>query len=254
MSIDRQTLWMTDLFASTPSCPEGLTTWNGSDPTQRFAVYRNNVIVSLTDALADSFPVVQALVGDDFFFAMAREFITTHPPRSPVLVWYGAEFPDFIHFFSPASNVPYLADVARLEWLRVEAWHAADAEPVSQEAIAALLANGDALAQTTIELHPSLSTFRSQYPVASLWAAHQQDTVDLSHIDLSSPEAVVLMRQNMRVDITRFDHHTIRFISLLKDGLPFADTVQQVGELELSDTLAWLLKNECIVHVQSMRE
>jgi len=254
MSIDRQTQWMTDLFASMPSCPEGLTTWNGSDPSQRFAVYRNNVIVSLTDALADSFPVVQALVGDDFFVAMAREFIRTHPPSSPVLVWYGAEFPDFIYNFPPASSVPYLADVARLEWMRVAAWHAADTPPMAQEALTAWLANGDALAQTTIELHPSLSTFRSQFPVASLWAAHQHETVNLSHIDLAVSEAVVLMRQNMRVDMTCFDYHTVTFISLLKEGLSFADAVQRAGELELSDTLAWLLKNECIVNVRPMRE
>lgn len=56
-------------------CPSDLKAWNQSDPTQRFAVYRNNVIVSLCDALASTFPVVQALVGEDFFHTMARDFV-----------------------------------------------------------------------------------------------------------------------------------------------------------------------------------
>ena len=56
-------------------CPSGLVTWNGSDAAQRFGVYRNNVTVSLIDAVADTFPVVQQLVGADFFRAMAGAFV-----------------------------------------------------------------------------------------------------------------------------------------------------------------------------------
>ena len=70
-------------------CPGGLTTWNGSDPELRFAVYRNNVTVSLIDALADTFPVVQALVGEEFFRAMARVFAQANPPRSRLMAYYG---------------------------------------------------------------------------------------------------------------------------------------------------------------------
>ena len=55
--------------------PPGLRTWNGSDPGPRFAVYRNNLVVSLVDALADTYPVVQEMVGVEFFRAMAREFV-----------------------------------------------------------------------------------------------------------------------------------------------------------------------------------
>ena len=55
-------------------CPPGLRTWNGSDPARRLAVYRNNVVSSLIDALADTFPVVQRLVGTEFFRAMAGVF------------------------------------------------------------------------------------------------------------------------------------------------------------------------------------
>jgi hypothetical protein len=107
------------LLAMPPACPPGLTAWNRSDPARRFAVYRNNVMVSLIDALADSFPVTQALVGEEFFRAMAGVFARAHPPRSPVMAHYGDGFAGFIEDFQPAASLPYLADVARLEMLRV---------------------------------------------------------------------------------------------------------------------------------------
>ncbi|OXX24880.1 hypothetical protein BWR16_05930 [Vibrio sp. V01_P9A10T6] len=252
MNRERQAQWMANILASDESCPEGLTTWNGSDPEMRFAVYRNNVIVSLIDALTDSYPVVQSLVGEAFFQAMAREFIKGHPPSSPVLVWYGSEFPDFITSFIPASGVPYLADVARLEWMRIESWHAADAEPISQETLAAWLSDEVALEQTCFILHPSLNTFDSQYPIASIWSAHQNERVNLNNIDISASEAVVVIRHNVSVAITCLDHHAIHFIKLLNDGVSFAEAVQQAGEFELSYTLAWLIRNQAIINIVSI--
>ncbi|MBL8587921.1 MAG: putative DNA-binding domain-containing protein, partial [Methylobacteriaceae bacterium] len=95
--------------------PPGLTTWNGSDPARRFAVYRNNVVVSLIEALSGAFPVTRELVGEEFFRAMAREFALGHPPRSPVMARFGEELPGFIAAFAPARELPWLADVAALE-------------------------------------------------------------------------------------------------------------------------------------------
>ena len=118
--------------------PDALKGRDGSGPARRFAVYRNNVYASLIDALAGRFPATVKLVGDEFFRAMAREYVEKTPPRSAVLLRYGGDFPDFIGAFPPAAAVPYLADVARLEWVWHEAYHAADAEPLSQEALSAL--------------------------------------------------------------------------------------------------------------------
>ena len=78
--------WAQALLDPEADCPPGLTTWNSSDPATRFAVYRNNVVCSLVDGLAAAFPVVQALVGEDFFRAMAAVFVRRAPPRSPVLL------------------------------------------------------------------------------------------------------------------------------------------------------------------------
>ncbi|PTT93348.1 DUF2063 domain-containing protein, partial [Pseudomonas sp. HMWF005] len=74
-------------------CPDGLCSANGADPASRFSVYRNNVQSSLINALADSYPVVQQLVGEDFFRAMAAVFVQQHPPETPLMSRYGEALP-----------------------------------------------------------------------------------------------------------------------------------------------------------------
>ena len=91
-----QTAWCTALLDPAGRSPPDLVTWNGSDPVQRFAVYRNNVTVSLMGAIADTFPVCQALLGAARFRDLARAFVRAQPPRSPVLARYGAGFADFV--------------------------------------------------------------------------------------------------------------------------------------------------------------
>jgi hypothetical protein len=141
-------------------CPGRLRAWNGSDATRRFSVHRNNVVGSLVDALADTFPVVQALVGTEFFGAMAAGFVRAQPPRSPLMHRYGGELPAFIEGFAPARSLPYLSDVARLEFARVQACHAADAQPLTAELAGAVLASGVDLAALRPVLHPALRWLR----------------------------------------------------------------------------------------------
>ncbi len=131
------------------------------------------MVSSLIDALADTFPVVQDLVGEVFFRAMAGVFVRQAPPRSAVLAEYGEDFPAFIGHFGPAHGVPYLADVARLERLRVRAFHAADAEPLTPERIARALEDPERLPALQVLCHPSVGVLGSRYAVVSLWAAHQ---------------------------------------------------------------------------------
>src|SRR6266852_5119664 len=116
--------------------PRGITAHNAAIPTRRFAIYRNNVVAGLVKALKSRFPVVEKIVGEEFFAAMARVFVVERPPRSPVLAIYGDEFATFIAAFEPARELAYLADVARLEAARTRAYHAADATPVDARRVA----------------------------------------------------------------------------------------------------------------------
>lgn len=178
--------------------PSGLSAWNGSDAEARFAVYRNNIVHSLVNVLTDSFPVVRQLVGDEFFGAMARLYLVDHPPASPLMHRYGAGLPAWIADFEPATALPYLSDIARLEWARLCAFHAADAEPVEVQTLVGLTQASERLAGTTLALHPTLAIVRSPHPIVSLWSAHQQgDAIrdeQLSALRLDRAEAALVFR------------------------------------------------------------
>ena len=111
---------------------------NGKSARKRYSVYRNNVTVSLINALAAVFPATMRITGVDFFRAMARFHVRATPPTSPLLFEYGRDFPDFIERYEYARLMPWLADVARIERAWLDAYHAADAEPLAPQVLASI--------------------------------------------------------------------------------------------------------------------
>src|ERR1700744_4397538 len=116
------------------AAPEDLVAAAGKRVVKRYNVYRNNVTVSLIDALAAVYPAVQRITGVDFFRAMARFHIRATPPASPLLFEYGRDFPAFIESYEYAREMPWLADTARIERAWLDAYHAADLPALATEA------------------------------------------------------------------------------------------------------------------------
>jgi hypothetical protein len=234
------------LFDPARPCPSGLRAWNGSDPALRYAVHRNNVVVSLIDALADTFPVVRELVGGDFFAAMAREFVQTHPPRSPVLALYGDALPEFIERFAPADGVPYLADIARLEHARVRACHAADAPALGAQAVAARLARPEALPAARLTLHPSVSAVASRHAVVSLWAAHQGAVHDIARVDPTQPEAALVLREGEDAVVVAIEPATAQWLHRIASGATLAEAAHAAPQLDLAAAFGVLLRHPAL--------
>ncbi|MGY6275640.1 HvfC/BufC N-terminal domain-containing protein [Methylomonas sp. MgM2] len=154
---------------------------NGVEPEQRLAIYRNNTEAGLAEALRNVYPVLDKLVGDAFFRALARDFIRAKPPRSPVLSAYGGDLPEFLASYPGLGALPYLPDVARLEWAWHEAYHAADGKSLDPAALARL--DSAAYDSLGFELHPSARLLASDFPIARIWQANQKpgdhDTIRL---------------------------------------------------------------------------
>ena len=229
--------------------PADLVAWNGSDPATRLAVYRNNVMVSLLGVLADTFPVTRALVGEEFFHAMGQCFVRESPPQSPVMAEYGAGFADSIARFEPARSLPYLPDVARLEWLRLVALHAADAPPLDTARLAArlaaLLSNETDLARAHLRLHPSFAVLHSDWAVVSIWAAHQ-GVGELAAIDIDRAETAWVVRPDLDVDVIPVRAAAGALAAALLDGLPLGAAAEVALRtdpgFDLPATLAALIR------------
>jgi hypothetical protein len=132
--------------------------------TGALAVYRNTVLHGAVEALRANFPVVEQVVGPEMFEAIAVDFASECAPRHPVLALYGECFADWIERQPWTNDLPYLADLARVERMRIESLMAADAEPIS----ATQLRDGD------VELHPALRFSWLSTPAMSIWLAHQR--------------------------------------------------------------------------------
>lgn len=192
-----QTAFTEALLHPDRALPSGITTARGEADMARFAVYRNNVFVGLTRALAQNFPVVVRLVGPDFFAAMARIYAQDRQPSSPLMMDYGRDFPEFVADFPPAQALAYLPDIARIEIAWRRAYHAADTSPLTLPDIAAVAPAS--LADLRLVAHPSVTLIRSSHPAGSIWNAHQQEVV--TPLSRWQPETVLVLRPQMAVEV-----------------------------------------------------
>ena len=216
--------------------PAGLT------PPKRFGVYRNNVFASLLSALRARYTVIERLVGEDFFEAAAGLFIQAHPPRSPVLIDYGEGFSDFLESFEPAGALPYLADVARLEWLRHRAYHAADREALRPSDLASV--SSDRVFALKFEFHPSAALVVSPYPIVSIWETNTHDAETRPIGPDLAGEAALVVRPDHEVQIVRLDEAEHAFAAALVQGATLGEAVTKGTGLEggnLAPALAKLI-------------
>jgi len=187
----------------------------------RLAVHRNNVRISLTDALRDTFPVVCRLVDERFFAYAAHEFLTTSPPRRACLAEYGADFVDFLAAFAPCRELPYLPDVARLEWLLNMAAHAADAAPLPPSSLASVPA-ADA-PRLVFRLAPSFGFLASPWPVERIWRLNRPGVDSAEAIDLAAGGVhLEVARRNGDVALRSLAAPSFAFRQAIAGGRPLA--------------------------------
>ena len=167
---------------------------------RRLQVYRNNVITSLSESLAAVYPVVRRLVAPGFFAYAAHEYLHRYPSRSGNLHEFGDHFPQFLQRFEPASALPYLADVARLEWAWHRVFHAAEHPPLSLEKLAAVPTEDyDSL---RFKLHPARQLLTSRYPVLRIWEVNQDDYQgDLAVSLAQGAQRLLVLRRDFEVVI-----------------------------------------------------
>ncbi|MBB4287151.1 DNA-binding domain-containing protein [Roseospira goensis] len=203
----------------------GLVAGHGLDPAQRVQIHRNTTHLTLTEALGANFPVVRALVGEAFFAQTARAYIRQTPPNSPVVSAYGDGLPDFLAGHEPARSLPYLPDVARLEWARLGALQAADAAPVAPATLGAVPPALVPMARCAV--HPSFRCVVSPWPVDRIWAMHQPDWPEGETVSLDEGGATVLIcRPRGQVLMARADRGTLSLLFALEMGQTLATAAQ----------------------------
>ncbi len=195
---------------------------DGTFPAARhLQIYRHNTFANLTDALAADYPVVHRLVAEGFFAYAADSYIRRHPPRSGNLHDFGGNFAGFLAAFPAAQTLPYLPDVARLEWAWQEAYHAAEAQPLSLDALAAVAP--EHYGSLVFRLHPSARLLASDYPVLRIWQVNQPDFEGDPAVDLAEGAArLLVVRHGLDVEIEPLSVGEYAWLAALAAGRPLA--------------------------------
>lgn len=222
------------------------------------SAYANNLLFNRADALADAYPVVRQLVGDEFFGGMARAYARVTPSNSGDLHRYGANFAEFIEGFAPAAELPYLPEAARLDWLCQLAYFAADHASFDFERLAAIPADRHGALQ--FGLAPAVGLLQSAWPVASLWRAHRPEG-DADWGDFPSPdqggERVLCWRDGRhRVHVKRLGAADHAFLDGCRSGLPLCEALERALDADMEFDLGvslqgWILDQVIVEFTES---
>lgn len=208
--------------------------------TTAIEVYRNNYRGNLHDTLAGAYPVIEQLVGKDFFRLLARQYIAQHPSRSGNLHHYGAEMADFVAAFEPAQGLPYLPDVAALEWVCHRAWFADDAAVLDIIKLAQI--SPEQYSDLILHIHPAFHLVCSRYPIAAIWHAHQPGANRDFYIDLDSGSCKALVsRQDDVVRVSELAEADAAWLQAILSGIPLGEataaTLERHPEFDLQTML-----------------
>jgi hypothetical protein len=210
---------------------------------RRYNVHRNNVTVSLIKALAEIFPATQRLTGPEFFRAMARSYIRSTPPTSPLLFEYGHDFPDFIAHYKYAQSMHWLPDTARIERAWLDAYHAADASPLTAADLASI--PPDHLANIVFVPHPATRVVRSQFSALTIFAANRGGETS-GPIRADEPEDTLITRPELEVFARRLPRGGAIFLSCLMSGDTFGEAtfvaLESDASFDLPVNLAGLIQ------------
>ncbi|PRY24934.1 putative DNA-binding protein [Aliiruegeria haliotis] len=246
MNVD-QTQFRAAVLDPARTVPDGLIDPEGRRAGKRFDVYRNNVVVSLSKALAEAFPVICKLIGDSNFSILAGHFVRQHPPESPLIAFYGSAMPEFLAGFEPLRNLGYLPDVARLELALRESYHAADGtsfDPVILQDLPP-----ERLLAARFTLAPALRLVSSDWPIAAIW---HFNTTDGPKPEMTQ-EAALVTRPGFDPVVTALSPAGAAFVEALTSGETFGTAVEAATaidpEFDLTPTLGALVSGGALTAI-----
>ncbi|MEI5995814.1 putative DNA-binding domain-containing protein [Paraburkholderia bengalensis] len=194
----------------------------GNNTHDRLAVYIGNTYHNLRGALRAVYPVVDRLVGEQFFDYTANRYIRDHPSQSGDIQRFGDSFPAFLASFPPAASLPYLSDTATLEWLAHEVFHAADHAPLPLSELSGLA--GAECSTLRLRLHPACRLFASAFPVLKIWQVNQPESPSDESIDAQAGgDRLLVRRVGFAVDIQALPDGEFAMLRALRAGQTIDD-------------------------------
>lgn len=223
------------------------------EPSERAALavaaYRGNAAAVADRALAQAFPTIRQLLGDESFAILAKAYWHRCAPLRGDLAHLGAGLPGFIEADPQLAGEPYLGDVARVDWAvhSIEQAVDVDGPPPGLQLLASHEPD-----QIRLVLRPGITAIRSTWPVARIWRAHRSNQADRfasvrEAFDHDVAENVLVWRDGWRGVADAVNPVQLEFSQALLEGDPLAVALQRAGDdfsfpqwLQTALTKQWL--------------
>jgi hypothetical protein len=184
----------------------------------RLGVYRNNLREGFVKALAVEFPVLEKLVGAEFFRHTALEFQLQHPSRSGDLTHIGAPFADFLRARFGDGDFAWMPDVAELEWALECVANAPDHPAIEPGSLAGIPV--PRYQDLVFEPNPATRLVESRFPIVSIWQTNQPG-VEPQTVNLEAGgDQVLVRRRGGGLEFVRLAPADFSFARMLARGTP----------------------------------
>ncbi|WP_323784926.1 DNA-binding domain-containing protein [Thalassovita sp.] len=239
-----QTVFRTALLDPMQPVPTGLTDGMGRPAGKRFSVYRNNVTVSLKDALETGFPATARLLGADNFETVSQGYLRSHPPKSPCMMFFGDNFASYIAAIPALKSLGYLPDIARLEYAIHLSYHAADGTALDPGRLADIAPQ--ALNRARLNFSPAVQLIRSDWPI---WAIREKALNANAPAPPGTAQPVLITRPQYDPVLHPLTRETAELITALQSGATLAKAMIRAPEADLGQLLALLLAQSALTDI-----
>ncbi len=222
-----QTTFKNMILTGKIDAPDTVFQIGGTSLEKRLHVYQNNYHVGLSQTLSEIYQTITDLVGKSFMKEMCKAYALQYPPQKACLYEYGEAFPDFIKTFESAQSLPYLTDMARLDWAANIAYHAPDLDFLTPHSLAEInLEEND----FKLTLHPSTTLLHSSFPITDIRhyvRDHERQKQESFHIEPKETYTLITRKDHrvITLDITASEYN------FLTQGTSLIEALEMTLEL-----------------------
>lgn len=200
--------------------------------SDRFSIYRGNLLAIWNKTLANAYPVVQRLVGEDFFEDIARAYGREYPSHSGDLNFFGEHFPQFLKVQESLLAYPYIAAVAELEWLLHRSYYAPSEAQISLPQL--ISQAGDSVQQARLCFAPDVSFHKSEFATLAIWQAHQTTEIEELTTPIHTPTFGVVSRPRWQAQVTGLSEASYRALEALYEGQTLESALDLALQIEVA--------------------
>ena len=233
--------WMQARIAPAGPRPAGagvrLNPQRGTDGEARLAVYAGGYLARTREALGEVYEAVRTVVGPRAFSDLARAYAAHRPSREYNLTFVGQDLPAFLADHPLTARLPFLPDLARLEWLVCQAFHARQLPPLDPAAMAGRTV--EAWSRSRLRFQPSVAVVASSWPILDIWQARAQPRSTINLPVTGRPQAVLIFRRGVQVQCALLEPPQQAILTRLLAGCTLGEACATLADPERLPLAAW---------------